>query len=548
MKNGFIKTLCNTNPVLIEGSMYNNLFAQYERVIIQSLITSFGLDFIILDKYGGDVDTIHNVRKIGVDQQMEYKSLNNETDYVQRGTYNFIDYHNETTFKTIKHQAREEFYETGIPIEDRYTGKETFFGNVPNNSKTELDHIIECKSIHDDRGRVLSDLDGVSLANNSDNLAFTNKSLNASMGAWARGVNDKYRKEHGTDAPMEMLDIKAYVEAHPELDVTTKEKLMEHYTRAKRAYEAKINHAYYTSTKFWKASTTAALKCGFKMGLRQALGLVFTEVWFAVRDVITSHKGDGSSLFKKISQGVEQGIKNAQKRYKDILELFKEGTLAGILSSITTTLCNIFFTTAKRLVRIMRQSWASLVEATKIMLINPDFLPFGERMFATTKIIATGASIVTGTLVAEVIAQTTLGQIPVVGEIIQTFCGTLVTGIMSCSLLYLLDNNKIINNIVAKLNNLPTIDDTIIYLKQQAEYLYAFGANVISLDIDTFTSEVNLYTQAVDILSVFDSEIDLNQKLKMIYNQLELHTPWEEHSKRDCNELMNDTSIILTFK
>ena len=98
------------------------------------------------------------------------------------------------------------------------------------------------------------------------------------------------------------------------------------------------------------------------------------------------------------------------------------------------------------------------------------------------------------------------------------------------------------------MNNLPTIDDTIIYLKQQAEYLYAFGANVISLDIDTFTSEVNLYTQAVDILSVFDSEIELNKKLKMIYNQLELNTPWEEHSKRDCNELMNDTSIILTFK
>ncbi|EOL5892086.1 hypothetical protein ACW0KP_001303 [Providencia stuartii] len=31
--------------------------------IVQSLVTSFGLDFLLLkDKKGGDVDTVHNVR------------------------------------------------------------------------------------------------------------------------------------------------------------------------------------------------------------------------------------------------------------------------------------------------------------------------------------------------------------------------------------------------------------------------------------------------------------------------------------------------------
>ena len=43
---------------------------QYEKVIIDSIITSFGLDFLIRDQYGGDVDTIHNVRKIGQDELM----------------------------------------------------------------------------------------------------------------------------------------------------------------------------------------------------------------------------------------------------------------------------------------------------------------------------------------------------------------------------------------------------------------------------------------------------------------------------------------------
>ena len=38
------------------------LLQQYKRVIVESLITSFGLDFLVQDQYGGDVDTIHNVR------------------------------------------------------------------------------------------------------------------------------------------------------------------------------------------------------------------------------------------------------------------------------------------------------------------------------------------------------------------------------------------------------------------------------------------------------------------------------------------------------
>ena len=41
------------------------LLQQYKRVIMESLITSFGLDFLVQDQYGGDVDTIHNVRQVG---------------------------------------------------------------------------------------------------------------------------------------------------------------------------------------------------------------------------------------------------------------------------------------------------------------------------------------------------------------------------------------------------------------------------------------------------------------------------------------------------
>ena len=50
------------NPSPNEPIM-QSIFQQYERVLVESLITSFGLDFIVKDQHGGDVDTIFNVRK-----------------------------------------------------------------------------------------------------------------------------------------------------------------------------------------------------------------------------------------------------------------------------------------------------------------------------------------------------------------------------------------------------------------------------------------------------------------------------------------------------
>ena len=55
---------------------------------------------------------------------------------------------------------------------------------------------------------------------------------------------------------------------------------------------------------------------------------------------------------------------------KELFSKFLQGAAGGAMASLTTTLCNIFFTTAKNTVKIIRQSWASLVEAFKILFIN----------------------------------------------------------------------------------------------------------------------------------------------------------------------------------
>lgn len=526
MTENFVKQIDGNYDA--ETNVYNNIFEQYERVVIQSLITSFGLDFLVCDQHGGDVDTIHNVRQIGKDEQMKYKNERNEESYNNRDNYDGIAYHKGGNFQQKKHEAREEWQVTGKNIKDEYTNENIgFYGHtksIPPNKKAELDHIIAAKEIHEDRGRLLSGLNGKELADSEDNLAWTNKSLNASM-------QDK--------------NIQEYIKAHPELDEETKKRMLEKDKQARRAYNGKINKAYYTSSAFFKDTAKAAGKLGVVMGLRQVLGLVFSEIWFSVRDEIKQGNEDGKALFNSIALGIKKGLENAKFRYKELWHKFIEGAVGGVLASLTTTLCNIFFTTAKNVVKVVRESWASLVEATKILLFNPDFFPFGESLRAAAKIIATGASVVAGSMVGDFIPKEFLIVHPVIGDIVQTFCRSFVTGILSCSLLYLLDRNSAVNKIVQVLNSIPTVDDSVIYHRTQAQLLEEYCAKLMGIDLATFQKETQSYNDAVYTLENANNEQELNFALRTVCKRLEINSPIGNHKNMDS--FMADPNSKLKF-
>ena len=54
----------STLPTQPEENVFNSIWKQYERVILESILSAFLLDFMITDQHGGDVDTINNVHKI----------------------------------------------------------------------------------------------------------------------------------------------------------------------------------------------------------------------------------------------------------------------------------------------------------------------------------------------------------------------------------------------------------------------------------------------------------------------------------------------------
>ena len=108
-------------PLTLSGSVYVDLFKQYEKVVMESLITSFGLDFLINDQHGGDVDTIHNVRQIGKDPCMKYKNEGNKVAYESQGAYDSHEYHHNEAY--ISSNRRNKDAREKGNLADIYTGK-----------------------------------------------------------------------------------------------------------------------------------------------------------------------------------------------------------------------------------------------------------------------------------------------------------------------------------------------------------------------------------------------------------------------------------------
>lgn len=502
-----------------DDNVMTSIFKQYESVIVESIVTSFGLDFLLQDRHGGDVDTIHNVRQIGKDDQMIYKSKANLAAYNNRGEYDSYAYHSDKRY-IEKNREISQQKDMGI-LTDAYTGKK-----VARNEKSDLDHVISAKEIHDDAGRVLAGLKGTDLANSNENLQATNPHTNRTKKANSMDeFIEKYGDEYSEAQKANMRHIDA---------------------KARESYEHKVAIAYYTSPKFAKDVAFAAGNVSIKMGLRQVLGFVFTEVWFAVKEEFMNVKGhfDLGELLSAIGNGIKRGFSNAKEKHKELLAKFQEGAIAGALSSLTTTLCNIFFTTAKNVVKIIRQTYASVVQAAKILFINPDNLPFGERMRAVVKILATGASVVVGGLVSEAIGKTAIGAIPVVGDIVQTFCGTLVTGIMSCTLLYFFDRSHIMNKLVCILNNLHTVSTEVNYFYQQAAYFERYAAELMKIDIEKFREETEMYYSLALEIENAKSEAELNIMLKNVLNTIGVKIPWEG----DFDSFMSNKNAVLVFE
>lgn len=441
------------------------LIDETKRGVVSSIAGSFGLGKIIsaYDKTGGTVDTVHNAR-VGV-----YATTEEKQRYDERGDYNSSDYHGHKDYKN-KNREDSELQDEGM-LSDSYTGNV-----LEENSNRHLDHTISANEIHNDAGRILAEVDGPSSANSEPNLNSTSEHINNKSGKGALTTDEFLNKLERT-APQRKTRIE---ELSGKSELTGKEyreleRLREHEAvdaermrqideNARKEYNENINKEYYKSRKFLKNAVSTGVDESAKMGAQQAFGYLLVEFFSgSIIEITDAYKNglEGESLYKDIKMRLIRIGRNVASKWKGAIEDFSAGFISGFISNLITTIVNMFVTTAKRLVRMIREGVFSLLKAVKLILFPPADMSFVEVMHEAMKLIASGGLIIAGVALEEVVEKLIQGVpllAPFASVAIAVIVGSL-TAIAMSLVAYLIDKMDILGVIKAQeetfiLNNL----------------------------------------------------------------------------------------------
>lgn len=549
---------CDKNP-----KSTKNLLKQYEEVIVKSLLTSFGLDFLLIqDRHGGDVDTIHNVRKMNSgDKNFDgYASIHNANAYVVNGTYDkkvSSKYHSDKRYIERNREGKHQKIEG--TLSDAYSGRP-----IGRDEDIDLDHVIAAKNIHDDPGRVLAELNGVDLANDPTNLKHTNRSINRSKGKKSVDEFTTLLDEKRQERQGKILQLRNKSELTSKerkeleklemLESVDAKKIKAAEDAAREKYEIQLASYYYTSPKFLNDTLKASTRLGFKMGLKQALGTILASVWMIVREefpkLMTKLKKhfNLASLFSGLSDIFKKAFDRVKETYRDVIQSFANGALAGILSSLTTTFINIFMTSAKNVNKIIRESFSTVVEAVNILVFNPNNLPFGEILKSIAIILSTASSVILGTIVSEAVSQIPALKLPIIGDSLPSFVGAAVTGLMSVSLLYFIENSPIVNSLVQWANQLKTsFDYKLDYYHEAYDALVTYGAELVDIDLVDFKKKVKNVSDVAQQLRNARSSLEINIALSSVITEMNIRLQYDG-SLQGLDDFMSNDHEKLRFQ
>lgn len=516
--------------------------AELEKTVVNSLVTSFGLDFLLFnDKLGGDVNTTHNVRG-GV-----WATNTEKQRYNERGEYKDakVAYHQHANYTAAG--ARDAKLQDKGKLFDQYRGKV-----MTRNEQRNLDHVISAKEIHDDPGRVLAELNGVELANQDTNLQTTSETINKSkqqkpLREYLSQLPEKIKADGlqlardaerlaslPRDTPQQQHEarklenriangkrkIASLQEADPEA-------MLERDREARKAYDAPINKTYYTSSKFLKSTSIASGAAGLKMGTRQMLGLIAAELWFELREALPRILKEIRSDFRLelfLSQ-VKHTLRNIWRRLKtrfnEFLIAFKDGVFAGVLASVTTTLFNIFANTSKNVVKIIREMWGQLVKAIKLLAFNPENLEFVDLCKAVTAVLNIGAGTVVGTLAYAQLV--TLCNFPF-GSELAAFCGALVTGVVTLGLNYLVLHSGTAQNIWNFIQSLMPHMGVLTKFKAINAELDIYLSELAQLEFNLDAQELHAFSED---LATCNNELERSLVLRTEVEKRGIELPFE---------------------
>lgn len=504
------------------------LWKEYKTVFINSLITTFYLDGILFaDQNGGNVQTLHNAEN-NVFANQEYK------DRAERG-YNRDDY----ATSNDMHKMRKKAFNENETIIDGYTGNE-----LPKTGETHLEHIVSAKENHDQlQMRVFMSKDEMKeVINSEDNTLYTNSSLNQSKGdlpltEWL----DKKNPNNPEQRNSERFQVKE--EQALKKDKAARKHIDEKVTQSK--IEDYINNM-----------SKDSLKQGGKMAVRQCLGLLMTEVFLSIGEFVEGIKSTAFSVeefFIKLIECLKNAVLRLADKWKSVFATTITGFISGALSSLFTSVINMFLTTAKNIVTLIRQIIVSITEALKILLFNPDSLSKGECLVEALKILIIGINGVVGILISqgisELINKCGLDKATLVGEVIfetlPSLVGGLASGLLTVTVLYFIDHSKEIQSFITFINKMNTniYDESLKYYEEVNLKITEYAAKIAGIDIDAYESKIDCYSK----IGSFFEDREINDMTKVYELFAEIGISLQFGSVKELDAFMDDESSILVF-
>lgn len=403
------------------------LTASCRRAVIDAIVRPLGLGRLVarFDRTGGGVLTPHNAdaARLGRLDGSELANQERLGSFHSRRAEEYAHKDYEGGFAAM----RKERFKDPAPLHDAYAPDR----ELQRDGSTHLDHVIPAKQIHEDRdvNFFLTREEKRALANSEENLAFTNSALNQSKGdAKPSEWMDKERADGATN--------------------------LEHYradraegTRLEQRAEAHIAETLLSPrAKYYLAETAkAGAEDALKVGLQQAIGAVLVELAMGLFDEVSDLVRNGrqhDSLLHEFVRRAKRVGERVLESWRSVVEAFKQGALAGLLSAIVTAVINSIVTTGKRAIRIIREGVLSMLRAVRLLASPPAGMDSLQASHEASKLIAAAVAVSAGIAVEEAVEKSIVAAVPFlapVAPVVSVVTVGLATGLSSVLLVAALD-------------------------------------------------------------------------------------------------------------
>jgi hypothetical protein len=344
--------------------------------ILDTVTGQFGLASMFINcKDGGNVTTTHNFEKGVVEvstDKVKYKSFIENND----GSIPWNDVRNKTGYDTPLPQKRKEAFQTQDIIIDDYTGRQ-----LPKDGRAHLDHIVSAKEIESNAAMNLhmSPEQRAKMATKDANLAWCDASANQSKGSQKmKDWLDSPDKDSGSKEEKYGID---------------REMALEKDKNARKSIKKEINQTAFKN--YSKELLKTGGRDAAKMAAYSAIGVVMREFIQATFDTmkqafINRENESLKDIFVRFKEQMKEVIKKLKDQWKDILQSSIEGGLTAFFSNLLVFVINLFATTLKKIVHMIRAGFVSLVQAFKIMTNPPEGMTKDEAQFQAVKIMTAG--------------------------------------------------------------------------------------------------------------------------------------------------------------